>query len=74
MSTTYRAAYFVPAAGNSAGIVLTSEDQAGMTDAELRAAAHATAVDSGLIGGDAEANQVTEEQFADGLRIGNVTE
>lgn len=74
MSTTYRAAYFAPATGNGVGIVLTSEDQAGMTDAELRAAAHATAVDSGLIGDDAEANQVTEDQFADGLHIGMWTE
>lgn len=72
MSTTYRAAYFVPAAGNSAGIVLTSEDQASMSDAELRAAARAVALDTGLIGTDD--HQVSEEVFNEGLHIGMWTE
>ena len=65
--STYRAAYF-------SNIVLTSEDQAGLSDAELRTEALAEAKRAGLIGSDAEANQVSEEEFADGLLVGNWTE
>ena len=69
-STTYRAAYV----NRGAGIVLTTPEQAGMSDAELRAAALAEAMRAGLIGDDAEANQLTAEQFAEALAIGDWTE
>lgn len=73
MTTTYRAAYFYPATGNNgAGVVLTSEDQAGLSDAELRTAARAVALGTGLIGTDD--HQVSEEAFEDGLHIGMLTE
>lgn len=68
MTTTFRAAYYL--ALQSTGIRLTSEDQAGLSDEALRAEAHAEALRTGLIGPDADANQITEEEFFDGLRIG----
>jgi hypothetical protein len=42
MTTTFRAAYYVPADGQS-DVCLTTEDQAHLSDAELLAAAHAEA-------------------------------
>ncbi len=69
-STTYRAAYLA----RGAGVVLTRPEHAGLSDAELRAAALAEAMRAGLIGDDAEANQLTAEQFADALVVGDWTE
>ena len=63
---TYRAAYF--AAPQSAGVVLTAPKHADRSDAELRAEAEAEAERAGLIGTDA--HQVTPEQFAAGLHVG----
>ena len=71
--TTYRAAYWV-AADSQSDIRLTGEQHANLTDEALRTEARAEAVRSGLIGSDADANQITEEQFSDGLRIGQYKE
>lgn len=69
-ATTYRAAYI----NRGAGTVLTTPEQSGLADAELRAAAHAEAMRAGLIGADAEANQLSEDEFAAALVVGEWTE
>lgn len=70
--TTFRAAYIAPA--QSAGILLTTEDQAHLSDAELTNAALEEARNAGLIGTDEDANQITEDDFRDQLVIGDWTE
>ena len=62
--TTYRAAYLAPA--QSAGVVMTTEDQAHLSDAELIEAAVAEGRNAGLIGDD-----LTEADFRDQLVIGD---
>jgi hypothetical protein len=83
MTTTFRAAYFVAADGQS-DICLTHEDQAHLSDAELIEAAIAEAHYSSLIGSvdistyDHEAMEdvevlTSEQDVRDGLRIGEYT-
>ena len=67
MTTTFRACHFVAADGQS-DVLLTSEDQAHLTDTELTEAAVAEAHNAGLIGD--EDHQVSESDLRDGLRIG----
>lgn len=73
MATTYRAAYYI-GKGNSAGVVLTPPEMADQSDDTLRAEAFAEAMRAGLIGPDAEAGQVSEAHFFDGLHVGNWTD
>lgn len=74
MSTTYRAAYYYTPEMNSAGINLTLPEHAHFDDEALTAEALAEAKSLGLIGLDADANQITEEEFFEGLHIGDWTE
>lgn len=67
MAATYRAAYV-------GDVVLTTPEQAALSDSELREAAKAEAFRCGLIGQDTEANQMSEEEFDDALRVGEWTE
>lgn len=62
MTATYRAAYWVSADGHS-DVRLTTEDQAGMADADLTAAALRCAADVGL-----------EREIGDRIVIGEYTE
>ena len=68
--TTYRAAYLnFP---QSAGVVLTQPEHAGLDDAALRAEALAEAHRAGMIAAEPDdAGRITEEQFADLLQIGD---
>lgn len=70
MTTTYRAAYLnFP---QSAGVVLTRPEHAGMDDAALRAEALAEAHRASMIAAEADdASRITEAQFADLLLIGD---
>jgi len=68
MTTTFRACYFVAADGQS-DIVLTSEEQAHLSDAEMIEAAVAEAQAHCLIG--AAPHQVSEADLRDGLVIGD---
>lgn len=70
MSTTFRAAYYVQNY-QSTGILLTSEEHAGLSDEDIRAEAKAEALRAGVIGTDAYADQVTEEDFDAGLVVGD---
>ena len=71
--TTYRAAYWIAPNGQS-DIRLTRPEHQRLDDEAMRAEARAEAIRTGLIGDDADANQITEAQFFDGLRIGQYTE
>ena len=70
--TTFRAAYIAPA--QSTGILLTTEEQAHLSDAELTEAALEEARNAGIIGHDEDANQITEEDFREQIVIGNWAE
>jgi len=67
----YRACYWTSADGQ-AEVVLTSPEQAGLPDDDLRAAAIREAEHSGLVG--LEEHQVSREALEDGLAIGPWTE
>lgn len=83
MTTTFRAAYFVAADGQS-DMCLTSKDQAHLSDADLIEAAMAEVREQGLLatpirveydhesGEDVKVYQ-TEQDVRDGLRIGEYT-
>lgn len=72
-TTTYRAAYYLSGkSGSSAGIPLTGEEHAHLSDEDLRAEATRVALDTGLIGDDE--HQVSAEDFSARLHIGEWTE
>lgn len=71
MTTTFRAAYFLANDGQS-DMLLTTEDQSHLSDADLIEAAVAEARNAGLVGDDADV-QITEADLRNGLRIGDYT-